>query len=63
MPVVFVIEMKMRHSRGWDMSDSARIPATTDYGERALSVRIIRVSQLRRMCLILGKAKPIEQPR
>ena len=34
----------------------------TDMSPRAVTVRLIRVSQLRKLCLTLGKAKPVEQP-
>ena len=34
----------------------------TDMSARAVTVRLIRVSQLRKLCLSLGKAKPITPP-
>lgn len=33
----------------------------TDMSPHAVTVRLIRVSQLRKLCLSLAKAKPIEQ--
>ncbi|HYI10523.1 MAG TPA: hypothetical protein VEK57_15790 [Thermoanaerobaculia bacterium] len=33
-----------------------------DYSDRAITVRLQRLSQLRRLCLSLGKAKPVEPP-
>lgn len=33
-----------------------------DYSERAISLRIRQVSQLRKLCLSLGKAKPVASP-
>jgi hypothetical protein len=33
-----------------------------DMSPKALTVRLMRVSQLRRLCLALGKAKRVEYP-
>ena len=33
-----------------------------DYSDRAISQRIRQASQLRKLCLSLGKAKPVKQP-
>jgi hypothetical protein len=33
-----------------------------DYSERAVTMRIRRASQLRRLCLSLGKARPAPKP-
>jgi hypothetical protein len=33
----------------------------TDMSPHAVTVRLMRVSQLRKLCLLLGKAKPVEQ--
>jgi hypothetical protein len=33
-----------------------------DMSPHAVTVRLMRVSQLRKLCLALGKAKPVEQP-
>jgi hypothetical protein len=35
---------------------------TVDYSERAVTQRIRQASQLRKLCLSLGKAKPITPP-
>ncbi len=35
----------------------------TDMSPHAVTVRLIRVSQLRKLCLTLGKAKPVQQIR
>lgn len=34
----------------------------TDMSPHAVTVRLIRVSQLRKLCLSLGKANPARQP-
>jgi hypothetical protein len=34
----------------------------TDMSPQAVTVRLIRVSQLRKLCLSLGKANPAKQP-
>jgi hypothetical protein len=34
----------------------------TDMSPHAVTVRLIRVSQLRKLCLSLGKANPAKQP-
>jgi hypothetical protein len=34
----------------------------TDMSPHAVTVRLIRVSQLRKLCLSLGKANPTKQP-
>lgn len=34
----------------------------TDMSPHAVTVRLIRVAQLRRLCLSLGRAKPVGQP-
>ena len=34
----------------------------TDMSAHAVTVRLIRVSQLRKLCLSLGKATPAKQP-
>ena len=34
-----------------------------DYSDRAISERIRQVSELRKLCLSLGKAKPVEDDR
>jgi hypothetical protein len=36
---------------------------SVDYSDRAISQRIRQASQLRKLCLSLGKAKPVEPPR
>jgi hypothetical protein len=36
--------------------------ATVDYSERAVTQRIRQVSQLRKLCLSLGKAKLVAPP-
>ncbi len=33
---------------------------TVDYSDRAIAERIRQVSQLRKLCLSLGKAKPVK---
>jgi hypothetical protein len=33
-----------------------------DMSPKAVTVRLKRVSQLRRLCLALGKGKPLEKP-
>jgi hypothetical protein len=33
-----------------------------DYSDRAVTLRIRQVSQLRKLCLSLGKAKPVKPP-
>jgi hypothetical protein len=35
---------------------------TVDYSDRAISQRIREVSQLRKLCLSLAKAKPVPPP-
>lgn len=35
---------------------------TVDYSDKAITQRIRQVSQLRKLCLSLGKAKPLPPP-
>jgi hypothetical protein len=37
--------------------------SNVDYSERAITLRIRQVAQLRRLCLSLGKAKPAPSPK
>jgi hypothetical protein len=36
-------------------------PSTIDYSDAAISLRIRQVSQLRKLCLSLGKATPMDE--
>lgn len=60
-----LVMLKTLRGRGQDLADVERLE-DTDYSERAVTVRLIRVSQLRKLCLSLGKAKsakPAAPPR
>lgn len=35
---------------------------SVDYSERAVALRIRQVSQLRKLCLSLARAKPVDPP-
>jgi hypothetical protein len=35
---------------------------TVDYSDRAITMRLKRVAQLRRVCLSLANAKPLDSP-
>jgi hypothetical protein len=54
-----LIELKKRNGRSQDLADIARIPTDADYSDRAINLRLNRVSQLRRLCLSLGRATPL----
>lgn len=36
---------------------------TVDYSDRAITMRLMRLSQLRKVCLSLAKAKPVPPPK
>ena len=56
-----LIALKTRRAGRWDLSDITRM-GPVDYSERAIALRIRQVSQLRKLCLSLGKAKPSTPP-
>ena len=51
------IALKRARAQSQDLVDIDRLPDQVDYGERAVTTRIHRVSQLRRLCFALGEAK------
>ena len=58
-----LITLKRLHGRGQDLFDIERLEDEGDVS-RPVTVRLKRLSQIRRLCLALGKAKPLKvEPR
>jgi hypothetical protein len=60
-----LIELKLLRGSGQDLDDingcEAKPPMNPDMSDRAVTTRLKRVEQLRRLCLALGRAKPFDK--